>query len=259
MDLYEPFAIYHDRPNLVSFVGGGGKTSTIMRLANELKHAGQRVLVTTTTAMWVPSDPQYNNFLLQKDYNAVSFGNSSPASITVLGGDLGGEKNRKLMGITPILVDLIYQMRHFDTILVEADGSRGLPIKAPAIHEPVVPSLSSVVIGVIGFDCYERSLDKNWVHRPEILANITGKGIGDMIDRQVFCRLAAHKDGLFKNAPSNSQKILFFNKATRESWIILKDVSEMILTNVSLVSQVVIGAIQLKDVLMVVTRGKTSG
>ena len=38
----------------ISVVGAGGKTTLIYRLAEELKEKGLRVLITTTTKMYVP-------------------------------------------------------------------------------------------------------------------------------------------------------------------------------------------------------------
>ncbi len=38
----------------ISVVGAGGKTTLIYRLAEELKEKGFRVLITTTTKMYVP-------------------------------------------------------------------------------------------------------------------------------------------------------------------------------------------------------------
>lgn len=42
------------RPRIISVVGAGGKTTLIYRLAEELKRKGLRVLITTTTKMYVP-------------------------------------------------------------------------------------------------------------------------------------------------------------------------------------------------------------
>ncbi|XNM60140.1 hypothetical protein ACLK1T_18490 [Escherichia coli] len=36
------------------------------------------------------------------------------------------------------------------SILIEADGSRGMPLKAPDEHEPCIPKSSCCVIAVMG-------------------------------------------------------------------------------------------------------------
>ena len=43
-----------------------------------------------------------------------------------------------------------------DYVLVEADGSRGLPLKAPASHEPVIRSETDGVLGCIGLSAIGR-------------------------------------------------------------------------------------------------------
>ena len=41
--------LHPSSPDVVSFVGGGGKTTTMFRLAYELAQQGKRVVTTTTT------------------------------------------------------------------------------------------------------------------------------------------------------------------------------------------------------------------
>ena len=51
MTLIETLGI---RPGVTALVGAGGKTSTMLRLARELRGAGQTVAVTTTTPIFPP-------------------------------------------------------------------------------------------------------------------------------------------------------------------------------------------------------------
>src|SRR5688572_13667091 len=53
---------------IVAFTGGGGKTSALFRLAQEL--ADYRVLVTTTTRIWVP-DPEQGLLVVEPDLDAA--------------------------------------------------------------------------------------------------------------------------------------------------------------------------------------------
>ena len=41
---------------------------------------------------------------------------------------------------------------HVDHVIIEADGSRRRPFKAPADYEPVVPSTTTTMVSVIGAD-----------------------------------------------------------------------------------------------------------
>ena len=44
------------KKDIISFAGAGGKTSTIFALANELKDMNYRVLITTTTKMFLEKE-----------------------------------------------------------------------------------------------------------------------------------------------------------------------------------------------------------
>lgn len=54
MYLYEKLNLNIKTGEIISLVGGGGKTTTLYMLANELKNKNKKVLVTTTTAIYSP-------------------------------------------------------------------------------------------------------------------------------------------------------------------------------------------------------------
>ena len=58
--LYKSFDINLTKKEIISFVGGGGKTTTMFSLAEELKAMGKKVLVTTTTKIFVPNEDQFD-------------------------------------------------------------------------------------------------------------------------------------------------------------------------------------------------------
>ena len=58
-----------------------------------------------------------------------------------------------------------------DVLLIEADGSRRLPLKAPAGHEPVIIPETDAVIGCAGLTC----IGKTWeagCFRPELAVEL---------------------------------------------------------------------------------------
>ena len=67
-----------------------------------------------------------------------------------------------------------------DYVLVEADGSRGLPLKAHAPHEPVIPPNSNPVICVVGAAGFYHPADQV-CHRPEIFARLAGMKRSDPV------------------------------------------------------------------------------
>ena len=60
-----------------------------------------------------------------------------------------------------------------DFVLVEADGSRRQPLKAHALHEPVIPPCTRQVICVVGLSGLHRPVSEV-VHRPELFCPLVG-------------------------------------------------------------------------------------
>ncbi|MDP3046350.1 MAG: selenium cofactor biosynthesis protein YqeC, partial [Chloroflexota bacterium] len=149
----------------VAFVGAGGKTSAMMRLARELASQGRTVVVTTTTHIREPLFGQVAAVVLEPDgatllsqlpgllqrfgVVAVASGYAEPVP---------GEPYRKLAGISPALVDEIAVLPGVDAVLVEADGARGASLKAPAEYEPVVPLSTTLLVPVAALDALGRPL-----------------------------------------------------------------------------------------------------
>jgi probable selenium-dependent hydroxylase accessory protein YqeC len=123
----------------------------------------------------------------------------------------GSIEGGKLLGVSPSAIDALADL--FDLVLVEADGSRGLPIKAPASHEPVLPGSSALVIGVIGLDALGKPMAGGTVHRPELFGPLVGCAPGEAITAAHLARLVASPDGLFKGAPEGSLRVVLLNKA----------------------------------------------
>jgi probable selenium-dependent hydroxylase accessory protein YqeC/molybdenum cofactor cytidylyltransferase len=212
--LYRRFNINPDKKELIALVGGGGKTTTMFRLAKELKRLNKRVLVTTTTAIYYPDNEEYDEIIVSDLQDLNIFKDMKIGSITVLGRDIikDSSQQSKLKGVEKSFIDDVYKSGIFDFIIVEADGSKRKPIKAPADHEPVIPACSIKAIGVIGMDCFGKRIDDNCVHRPERLCSLTKKEIGNLIDEEVIIKLIANEIGLFKGVPKGCEKYLMLNK-----------------------------------------------
>jgi probable selenium-dependent hydroxylase accessory protein YqeC len=212
MTWYDAFNIGFHAPELISLVGAGGKTSTMFGLAQELKAFGKKVLVTTTTNIAFSETSRADRLVIESSKDIYSLSRVGPGTIVCLGRGMSND-NGKLKGIDPEFIDTIYQEHLFDYVVVEADGSRRRPIKAPAHYEPVIPRETTRVIGVIGLDAIGKTITEDYVHRPNLFCSLTGKKMGDTIDRKCFTDLILSEDGLFKNAPQKCKKYVVFNKA----------------------------------------------
>jgi len=214
MTLCEALNIDLNVSELLSLVGAGGKTSIMFRLAQELKASGKKVLVTTTTNIAFSEALQADHLIIDSSKETCFLSNVEPGAIVCLGGGVLNVKG-KLKGVDRGLISEIYQKHFFDYIIVEADGSKRKPIKAPAQYEPVIPGETTRTIGVIGLDALDKTITGEHVHRPDLFCSVTGKSMGDLIDRRCLINLILSEDGLFKDVPQGCRKHVVFNQADR--------------------------------------------
>ena len=144
-----------------AIVGAGGKTSLIKKLASEYREQGRSVFVTTSTHMFVENDT-----LVTEDANAIL--QELEAKGYVMAGSSCGEKIRAL----PIEV---YEevCKYADEVLVEADGSKHMPLKFPNEKEPVIYDNVEEIIVVCGLHGLGKTA-KEAVHRIELASKQTG-------------------------------------------------------------------------------------
>ena len=194
---------------IISFVGGGRKTTLMFRLAEELP-LKNKVVITTTTHIFLPPPDKFPTVLLGKD---------NPVEKELAGYFLSGSKpvvgsrlldNNKLKGITPEQLSLM--QNYADFFLVEADGSKGRPLKGHLDYEPVIAGLTTVLVVVIGADILGKSLDSRYVHRPEIVSQLTGREMGAEIDAELIVKLITHPEGILRDSPINAKVVSFINK-----------------------------------------------
>ncbi|MEI6127721.1 MAG: selenium cofactor biosynthesis protein YqeC [Pseudomonadota bacterium] len=212
MRLSEALTLNPDKAELICLVGGGGKTSAMFSLARELKDAGKKVLVTTTTNMASDEVSQADEFIIAPKNTEGLLIDTAPGTIVCLAGKKPGLTG-KVSGVSKELIDALHRERIFDCILVEADGAKRKPIKAPADYEPVIPSGATMTIGVIGIDALRKRITDEHVHRPELFCTLAKKHMGQSIDRYCLMRLILSKKGLFKDVPPGCRKYVLLNKA----------------------------------------------
>lgn len=185
-----------------AFVGGGGKTSLILRLVQECTAVGLRVIYTTTTRIFPPP---------LATFPVDASGNVPAEALARLNGGepvclhRGVDAAGKLTGVDPQAVGRWRDAA--DVILVEADGSRGLPLKAPAAGEPVVPPAANVFVPVAGMSAIGRPLDGDTVHRPERAASVLGVPQGTLVAPALMARLLLHPQGGLKGMPPKARVV----------------------------------------------------
>ena len=203
--------------DIVSLIGGGGKTSSMYLLAEELYMAGMSVIVTTTTHIF---PPEKEPLLLSEDVREIEE-TLKRKRLLVLA---SGYEKVKLKGIDPQLAGEL--IKFADVVIIEADGARNLPFKAPKENEPVIPPSSTIVLPVVGVDAVYKPLTEEWVHRPDKIAGITGLLQGETITPDIIAKTLLHPMGGMKGVPDGTAFIPLINKADTQKEIdIAKEIS----------------------------------
>ena len=195
---------------IISFVGGGGKTTLMWSLAKELAAKNKKVLVTTTTHIMPPEEGQADHFLVSDDLNRVinNIGKKlKSGQIFAIG---TGFKGEKLVGVDPEWIGKL--SGYVDYILIEADGARKLPFKAPGENEPVIPSDSTTVISVVGIDTLGKELCEENVFRSQLVSDISGTPMGNEITVNTVASVMVSEEGGKKALPKNARWLICINK-----------------------------------------------
>ena len=162
-------------------IGSGGKTTLLRTLGEELP--GRVILCTTTHILPFPGMELYTGG------TAEALDALLARHRLVCVGQWGGEGK-----LTAPALPMDVLARLADYVLVEADGSKRLPLKAHAPHEPVIPPESSQAICVVGASGFGRRVEEA-VHRPEVFCRLTGARPEDPVTPALAARAIA-REGL---------------------------------------------------------------
>ena len=236
--------------DVVAFVGGGGKTTAMFRLAAEIVESGGRVVTTTTTRIFsaqarlapvhVHSLPDLQAAL--QTWPHVLFTNEvdpvegkthgiSPETIQNLKAQISGTAREQHANLKI-------------PILIEADGSRMRPFKAPADHEPVIPDCTTLVVPVVGIDALGKPLTEKYVHRPELVARIHP---GETVTPEMVAAVLASPQGGRKRAPAGARVVPLINKVEDEAQLQTARAIAERLMSMEGIDGVVIGAVAKDD------------
>ena len=185
---------------VIAFTGGGGKTGLIFRLTDELTAAGKKVIVTAHMAA-EPGRPFAENGNIRKvRENLDKHGYTLAACV-----------DRETGKLCSLPEDSLKSLReHCDVLLIEADGSKRLPLKVPESWEPVIPACTDIVVGVEGLDSLGKMIGET-AHRAERTAEFLGKTPGDIIAAEDLIKIASSEEGLRKGV-ANRQYRVYLNK-----------------------------------------------
>lgn len=157
--LMELLSCDFSRKQIVCAVGGGGKTSFVHTLAKELRQSGKRIILTTTTHMEWPADTS----MVASDIEGIQ--QLLDAEGFVIAGTHPG--GHRMNGVSE---EVFAQMADIcDTIVIEADGAKRLPLKAPDLsHEPVLPAITTLTVVVGGLNAVGKPIEETCFRLPQI-------------------------------------------------------------------------------------------
>lgn len=148
------------KKGVTAIIGSGGKTSLMYKLAEELSQNSRIIICTTTQIL----KPEHIITLISPSEEDIEKAFEYNSCICI------GSKNEKgKLSVPEIKFNVL--MKYADYIIVEADGSKGLPLKAHAEYEPVIPKESVETIVVLGIKGIGKPI-KEVCHRPELYAEI---------------------------------------------------------------------------------------
>lgn len=187
---------------LVSIVGAGGKTTTMYTLAAELAAQDKKVITTTTTNIYIPRSGETDTLIIATEtptlLDMVYKAWKQHRRVTVASKAIEGGK---LAGVPPEQPFELLQKGGADVVIVEADGARHKMVKAPAMHEPVVPLQTNVALIVMSAEAINQPLSAEIAHRPERIAALLDISVGDTLTPALLARLLTHEQGGLKHIP----------------------------------------------------------
>ena len=192
----------------IAFVGAGGKTAAAFALARE---SPTPVFVTSTTHFGAWQTELADRHVIAN--SRADLRSLEDVGVTIITGPFGPDER-----LQPVAPDVLLGLRAESIsrgrpLLVEADGARQKPLKAPADNEPPIPDFVAMVVVVAGMSGLGKPLSAELVHRPEIFASLSGLQVGQTISAEALATVLAHRQGGLKNIPLRARRSVLLNQA----------------------------------------------
>ena len=146
---------------IIAVVGSGGKTTLLKKMAAQYRKAGKSVFVTTTTHMFIEDDT-----VLTDDADVIIRRLKENGYVMA-----GVQEGEKIKGLSRNTYEAVCTVA--DVVLVEADGSKCLPLKFPNASEPVIPENTDEIVVVCGLNAIGQPA-KDVCHRLELVKACLG-------------------------------------------------------------------------------------
>ncbi|MEM7141508.1 MAG: selenium cofactor biosynthesis protein YqeC [Actinomycetota bacterium] len=189
---------------VVSLVGGGGKTTALFALGRQLRGS---VVLTTTTKMGADRREGHEPLQAPEDRDLVARASAGPVLAW------GGIDGHRALGVDAATCDRWSTL--VDHVVIEADGSRRRPFKAPAAHEPIVPASTTVLIGCVGSSAFDGRIDEV-CHRPEIVSALVDCGPSETLTAERLALVLTHPEGTQKGRTPAARFVVVLHRVRPE-------------------------------------------
>jgi molybdenum cofactor cytidylyltransferase len=199
----------------LAVVGAGGKTTLLFRLAKEMKSP---VIVSTSTHLSLDqAGLADHHHIIRSTQQIQEIFQQELGGVNLFTGEII-EQNR-LASLPPGGLDQLAQAagRASLPLLIEADGARNYPMKAPAEHEPAIPAWANHVVVVAGLSGLGKTIQSFSIHRPERFAELAEVKMGDLVTPEALTRVLLAPQGGLKNIPPGARRTVLFNQADDDS------------------------------------------
>ena len=205
----------------LAMTGSGGKTTALFQLARNLRDGvvslgpatgGNPVIVTATTHLHIDQVRLADSHWICDKPSDLDGLENNLHGVMLVTGPAAGTRTTAVKGQTLSRLREVCEALCLP-LLIEADGSRQRPLKAPAEHEPPIPDFVETVVVVAGLSGLGKPLTQEFVHRPEFFANLSGLVHGEIITPEALLRVLTHPAGGLKNIPAQTRRLVLLNQA----------------------------------------------
>lgn len=195
---------------IVAAVGGADKTSLVFSLAADAARRGLPALATSTVKFRPPR---------REDFPAPErcSEDALPSRFADITRDRGfcalvsAEADGRASGFTPAAISALAP-ENVGLIAVQADGSRGMPLKAPDRHEPAMPAAATDVIVCAGLAVLGKPLDVRSAHRPELVGRLANAAAGVLVTADIIFDVINSEEGGRRLVPPGARLHALFDE-----------------------------------------------
>jgi molybdenum cofactor cytidylyltransferase len=195
----------------IAFVGAGGKTTAMFQLARELLstvHRPPSVIVTATSHLGVWQIPLADRHIVAESPREIG---EIAEGITLVTGAIHGERTQPVND--NVLIQLKEEAKKDQIpLLIEADGARQKPLKAPAAHEPPIPDFVETVAVVTGLGGLGKPINEA-VFREDEFRRVSKALNQQAVTPELVVQALIHPEGGLKNIPAQARRVALLNQA----------------------------------------------